>query len=58
MCSSPNIVRIIKLRRMRYAGHVAHEMRNAYQIVVGKLEGKKSFGRPRRRRKEGPNIRR
>jgi hypothetical protein len=39
----PNIVRMIKSRRMRWAGHVAHmgEIRNAYNILVGKLEGKR-----------------
>jgi hypothetical protein len=42
---------MIKLRRMRYAGHVARmgEKRNAYRILVGKPEGKKPLGRPRRR---------
>jgi hypothetical protein len=40
--SSPDIVRQIKLRRMRWAGHVAHtgERRNVYRVLVGKLEGK------------------
>jgi hypothetical protein len=40
---SPNIIRIIKSRRMRWAGHVARmgEKRNAYRLVVGKPEGKK-----------------
>jgi hypothetical protein len=39
--ASPNIMRVIKSRRMRLAGHVAHmgEMRNAYNILVEKLEG-------------------
>jgi hypothetical protein len=43
--------RIIKSRRMRWAGHVERmgEMRNAYRILVGKPEGKKPLGRPRRR---------
>jgi hypothetical protein len=47
--SSPNIIRMIKSRRMRWAGHVARkgETRNAYRIVVGKPEGKRSLGRPR-----------
>jgi hypothetical protein len=47
--SSPN--RMIKSRRMRWAGHVARigEKRNAYRILVGKPEGKKPLGRPRRR---------
>jgi hypothetical protein len=39
--ASPNIIMAIKLRRMRWAGHIAHmgEMRNAYKIFVGKSEG-------------------
>jgi transcription termination factor 2 len=42
---------MIKSRRMRWAGHVARmgEKRNAYRIFVGKLEGKRPLGRPRRR---------
>jgi hypothetical protein len=49
--SSPNIVRVIKSRRMRWAGHVAHmgEERGAYRVLVVKLEGKRPLGRPRRR---------
>jgi len=41
--ASPNIIRVIKSRRMRWAGHVAcmGEMRNAYSILVGKHEGKR-----------------
>ena len=48
---SPSIVRVIKLRRMRWAGHVAHmgEERGAYRVLVGKPEGKRPLGRPRRR---------
>jgi hypothetical protein len=47
--SSPSIIRIIKLRRMRWAGHVARmgEKRNAYRLFVGKPEGKRPLGRPR-----------
>jgi hypothetical protein len=43
--------RMIKSRRMRWAGHVARmgETRNAYRILVGKPEGKRILGRPRRR---------
>jgi hypothetical protein len=37
------------LRRMRRAGHVARRGRNAYRILVGKPEGKRPLGRPRRR---------
>jgi hypothetical protein len=49
--SSPSIIRIIKSRRMRWAGHVARmgEKINAYRLLVGKLEGKRPLGRPRRR---------
>jgi hypothetical protein len=45
---SPSIIRIIKSRRMRWAGHVARmgEKRNAYRILVGKPEGKRPLGRP------------
>jgi hypothetical protein len=48
--SSPDIIRIIKLRKMRWAGHVAQmrETRNAYRILVGKPEGKRSLEIPRR----------
>jgi hypothetical protein len=49
--SSPSIIRIIKLRRMRWAGHVARmgEKRNVYRLLVGKSEGKRPLRRPRRR---------
>ena len=49
--SSPNIVRVIKSRRMRWAGHVARmgEERGAYRVLVGKLEGKRPLGRTKRR---------
>jgi hypothetical protein len=49
--SSPSIIRIIKSRRMRWASHVARtgEKRNAYRLLVGKPEGKRPLGRPRRR---------
>ena len=49
--SSPNIVRVIKSRSMRWAGHVARrrEWRGVYTILVGKPEGKRQLGRPRRR---------
>ena len=47
--SSPNIVRVIKSRRMRWARHVARmgEERRAYRVLVGKTEGKRPLGRPR-----------
>ena len=48
--SSPNIVRVIKSRRKRWAGHVARMgERGAYRGMVGKPEGKRSLRRPRRR---------
>jgi hypothetical protein len=49
--SSPSIIRIIKLRRMRWVGHEARmgEKRNVYRLLVGKPEGKRPLGRPRRR---------
>ena len=49
--SSPNIVRVIKSRRMRWAGHVAHmgEERGVCMVLVGKPEGRRPLGRPRRR---------
>jgi hypothetical protein len=54
--SSPSIIRIIKSRRMRLAGHVARmgkekkkKKRNAYRLLVGKPEGKRPLGRPRRK---------
>jgi hypothetical protein len=47
--SSPSIIRIIKSKRMRWAGHVAHmvENRNSYRLLVGTREGKSPLGRPR-----------
>jgi len=49
--SSPNTVRVIKSRRMRWAGHVARmgEERGAYRFLVEKPEGKRPLGIPRRR---------
>jgi hypothetical protein len=49
--SSPTIIRMIKSRRMRWAGHVERmgEKRNAYRILVENPEGKRPLGRPRRR---------
>jgi hypothetical protein len=49
--SSPSIVRVIKVRRMRWAGHVARmeEVRGAYNILVGRPEERGPLGRPRRR---------
>jgi hypothetical protein len=49
--SSPNIIRVIKSRRMRWAGYVARmgEKSGAYRILVGRPEGRRPLGRPRRR---------
>jgi hypothetical protein len=49
--SSPNIIRLIKSRRMRWVGHVARmgEGRGAYRILVGRPEERRPLGRPRRR---------
>jgi hypothetical protein len=49
--SSPNTFRMIKSKRMRWAGHVARmgERRDVYSVLVGKPEGKRPLGRPRRR---------
>ena len=48
---SPNIVRVIKSRRLRWAGNVARmeEDRSAFKILTGKPTGKRPLGRPRRR---------
>ena len=49
--SSPNIVLVIKSRRMRWAGHVAHMVgeRGVYRVLLGKPEGRIPLGTPRRR---------
>jgi hypothetical protein len=49
--SSPDIIRQVKSRRMRWAGHVARmgEERKLYKVLAGKPEGKRPLGRPRRR---------
>ena len=49
--STPNIVRVIKSRIMRWAGYVARmgERRGVYRVLVSKSEGKRPLGRPRRR---------
>jgi hypothetical protein len=51
LCSSPNIVRIIKLRRIEWAGYVARirDRRGAYSVLVGEPEGRRPLRRPRRR---------
>jgi hypothetical protein len=45
----PTIVQVMKSRRMRWAGHVAHmrEGRGVYRVLVGKPEGRRPLGRPR-----------
>jgi hypothetical protein len=50
LSSSPNIVRMIKSRRMRWAGHVARmgEGRGVYRVLAGRPEVKRPLGRPRR----------
>jgi len=54
---SPNIVRVRKSRIMRWAGHVARmgERRGVYRVLVGKPEGKRPLGRPRRRWEDNNN---
>ena len=51
MYRSPNIVRMIKSRRLRWSGHVARmeEGRSAFKMLTGKPTGKRPLGRPRRR---------
>jgi hypothetical protein len=53
--SSPNIIRQIKSRRMRWPGHVAcmEEERNVYKVLMGKPEGKRPLGRARHRWEDG-----
>jgi hypothetical protein len=57
--SSPDIVRVIKSRRMRWAGHVARtgERRGLYRVLLGKPEGKRPLGRPRRRWEDNTRLR-
>jgi hypothetical protein len=52
--ASPNIVRVIKSRRMRWVGHVAHmgEGKGVYRVLVERPEGKRPLGRPRCRRED------
>jgi hypothetical protein len=56
--SPPNIIRKIRSRKMRWAGHVAHtgEERKVYKVLVGMPEGRRSFGRPRHSWKDGIRI--
>jgi hypothetical protein len=65
--SSPSIVRVVKSRRMRWAGHVAMrwagnlarmgEGRDMYRVLVGKPEGKRPLGTPRRRWEDNIKMR-
>jgi hypothetical protein len=54
ICTHHQIFGVIKSRRMRWAGHVARmgEGRGAYRILVGRPEGRRPLGRPRRRRED------
>jgi hypothetical protein len=56
--SSPNIVRVIKSRRIQWEGHVARkrEGRGVYRVLVGRPEGKRPLGRPRRRWENNINM--
>jgi hypothetical protein len=56
--SLPNIVRIVKSRRMRWAGHVARmgEGRGVHRVLVRKLEGRRPLGRPRRRWEDNNKV--
>ena len=51
MYSLPNIVRVVKSRRMRWAGHVARmgEYSGVHRVLLGKPEGNRPLGRPRHR---------
>jgi hypothetical protein len=55
---SPNIVRVIKTRRVRWVGRVTHvgERRDAYRFVAGKSEGKRPLGRPRHRWEDNSKV--
>jgi hypothetical protein len=56
--SLPNIVRVVKSRRIRWAGHVARmrEERGVHRVLVEKPEGKRTLGRPRRRWENNINL--
>ena len=58
MYRSPNIVRVIKSRRLRWAEHVARmeEGRSTFKILTGKPTGKRPLGRPRRRWEDNIRI--
>ena len=56
--SLPNIVRVVKSRRMRWAGHVVRmgDGRVVHRVLIGKPEGKRPLGRPRRRWEDNIKI--
>ena len=56
--SSPNIFRVNKSKRMRWAGHVARmgQRRGVYMVLVGKPKGKRPYGEPRRRREDSIKV--
>ena len=58
MHRSINIVRVIKYRRLRWAGHVARmeKVRNAFKMFIGKPTGKRPLGRPKRRWEDNIRI--
>jgi hypothetical protein len=58
LCSSSIILRVIKSRIIRWAGHVAHmgEKRGVYRVLVGNPEGRRPLGRPRRRWEDNINM--
>ena len=58
MYRSPNIVKVIKSRRLRWAGHVVRmeEVRRALKILTGTSKGKRPLGRPRRRSEDNIRI--
>jgi hypothetical protein len=58
LCSSLNIVRVIKSRKMRWAGHAIRlgEGRGVYRVLIGKTEGKRPLGRPRHRWEDSINL--
>jgi hypothetical protein len=58
MYSSPDVIRQVKSRRMRWVGHVARmgEERKVYKVLVGNPEGKRPLGRPRRRWENGIRV--
>jgi hypothetical protein len=55
---SPNIIRVVKSRRMRWAGHVARmwEWRVTFRVLVGKPQGKRLLGRPKGRREDDIQV--